>query len=111
MSEATISRDELVTIAQAVEEFRDESSGPHLDLNRELANRLRAVLAASGDEFVVAPGESELAAAIRRAGEAVERAVRQNREGLRVSPAGVALGEIERLLRLVAPGDPPTPSI
>lgn len=47
-----LSREEVNLIAQAVEEFRDESGGPHIARNRADAERIRRVLRESkGNTF------------------------------------------------------------
>lgn len=50
-----LTRDDLVTLAAAVEEFRDEYSGPHLQQGREEAEQIRSLLGGSGDEWVLTP--------------------------------------------------------
>ena len=48
-------RDEVVTMAMAVEEFRSEFSGPHIDDNRDLSHRIQAVLREAGNRFEIRP--------------------------------------------------------
>lgn len=50
-----LTREDIVTLVQAIEEFRDEYAGPHHDANRAFAERLNEVLrTAAGDEFEIA---------------------------------------------------------
>lgn len=97
MVELELSRDQIVTLAQAIEEFRDESSGPHLDINRHDANQLRKLLHAAGDRFVLYALEDSQSLA-RAASAVVEAIPRVDRIG----EAG-DIGELdEALIDLIA---------
>ncbi len=50
---ADLTREDVVTIAQAVREFRSDMG--HFDVNERDARRIEAVLAAAGDEFALVP--------------------------------------------------------
>ena len=53
MEPIILDRDEIVLIAEAVEEFREDISGPHNEENRALAERLRTILGSPGDVFTL----------------------------------------------------------
>lgn len=93
-------RDDLVMLADAIEEFRDEYSGPHLDANRARANEIRELLRGADDEWRLLPVSASVAEEIRT------EVLRETKEALTTGEQSAAVAAHNWRLQLDEDGHP-----